>query len=235
MNQSTYQVHRHNDARTDTSPSSGLDLGTPAWHPCTLHLSSQHANSTGFAGPRERISTRGGQGGSGCFAGISLRRRAAGRRHLARRRPVGGSGGLGATPLPSSGDVVLVSGPLGVSVGISDAGEPGLCGERGVLWDSRSQAGWSLYSRGGSLAVTPTVSPLTHSKLVIRLIGSRKTPSAATTTAPQRSVANRRERFPGCEPWSVLSVSCTSLSGAFAAAAGSAGPSRPFGNSAMAG
>jgi hypothetical protein len=36
INQSIYQVHRHNDARTDTSPSNGLDLGTPAWHPCTL-------------------------------------------------------------------------------------------------------------------------------------------------------------------------------------------------------
>jgi hypothetical protein len=57
MNQSIYRVHRRNDARTDTSPSSGLDLGTPAWHPYTLHLSSQHANSTGFARPPVRRDT----------------------------------------------------------------------------------------------------------------------------------------------------------------------------------
>jgi hypothetical protein len=102
-------------------------------------------------------------------------------------------GALGSTPTPSSGVVVLVAGAVGAWVGVWDDGALGLGGEGGA-GGSRGPDGLSIICpMVVPLPLPPTVSPLTHSKLVMKTRATRKAPSAPITTALQRSVANHGE------------------------------------------
>lgn len=118
--------------------------------------------------------------------------------------------GLGSTLVSPPG--VVVSG----AVGVSDAGVLGLCGEGDA---GLRGAGWSLitWPMVVPLPLPPMVVPLAHSKPVMSIMASRKAPSAPPTMALQRRGASRRKRSPIRGPRSVLSVGCSSRSGASAA------------------
>lgn len=125
--------------------------------------------------------------------------------------PVGISGGVGLASLGVGAPEVMegfcsaltlalpsglvVPGAVVVAVGVSDGGLLELLGAGGPA---------GVRGPGGEITcpmVVPslpaTVSPLAHSKPVTTIMASTKEPTAPTTTAPQRSVANSWERSRG--------------------------------------